>query len=255
MTTTLVARRQMICRRKIARTRRRKQEAMAGKIARIQSKNAATEAEYLQGNFPTLKYHNFKAGRIIIEAKPQVRTIQMKWGGVSYPNGKLRKVEYHRLSFPYVFFMIGFGHINPGNGWEFECADKEEYDYYFSRLHVAFSKVPLEAMQPEDHLYFPLLPNISNGLWVCMGNYTHNASTLRELADHCIGEFWQSQFTMENHGSYDQYDAIRQTRRGEPVFGFKQWKEHSIARPKEAITYPWQQARTLNRLLQSWEVE
>ena len=117
----------------------------------------------------------------IIEEDPQVRTLSLYQGlmGASRPTiwegSATEHIEYVRLALPYAIFIIHF------------------HNNIFTNLYCGWRTHALTSL--ENMMARPLLPNIHEGLNVCMGrHYVPPPSNLVEQSMAVLNHFWNSTF-------------------------------------------------------------
>ena len=118
----------------------------------------------------------------LIEQKPQIRTI------VAGTNGAFFKDTFHRLPFPYIYFIIYISDEN--KHWKMLSNDLQR---------VFFSPVPIDNY--DQQLYHTFFPNVQFDGYVCTGNQNmvmnfekSNGETYRKFIDKILSGFWQSKF-------------------------------------------------------------
>lgn len=142
---------------------------------------------------------------VIIEQDPQIRSLLFDGGMLdeSYAPHLSNNAEWVALALPYVVFILHF---------------KNEL---FVGLYCGWRKSPLRSL--DDRMSQPLLPNIHDGLNVCMGRAflmgRDSGATRMNIAEQTevvLNNFWNSQFNNDlsrNWWGKSRYDSRLRTAR------------------------------------------
>jgi hypothetical protein len=180
-----------------------------------------------------LAYTKNQRSVIVIEQKPQVRTVSFTAKLV-----KLKKVASeakckknggyrYNLAFPYVYFVVVFDH--------------GRYAYH----ETYFRNKPLTSVR--EHIYLAPIPNVyrdvgDNHKPMCMGEDFDESvvqeNTVARQCDAVIADFWQSVFSADlGDGEPEEIDAR--------IADYAAWQENTETDPLFILTVPWTQGKTM----------
>lgn len=152
---------------------------------------------------------------VIVEQKPQVRTVQFSRDFVNHYSKKEKR--QYTLAFPYIVYLIKFNNNN----------------YAGSRLF--FRNTPLRSLQ--SRLGFAGLPNL-DGSNFCIGNFKHSKSNsgFFHRVQEVISHFWQSEFNT------DWADGYRRAASNNPQMkNLSKWEKSTREDPMFILSMDWEQ--------------
>jgi len=201
-----------------------------------QYKEKASESPQIIPDNARILYTKGNRTVIIIEQKPQVRTVGFASGLVQTqerPKAKnvTQNAYWFSLSFPYVYFVLVF--------------DSEKYQY----VEVYFKNSKISSVK--EKLCLAPLPNIHRDKkgWrpMCMGDgFTESvrrAGTVPQQIDKFVATFWQRAFNSHlGNGGYRKID--------DRIKKLHVWQEHSQADPLFVLTVPWEETVTVKGLVE-----
>lgn len=166
---------------------------------------------------------------LLIEQKPQTRTICLKpeliKGGIGkHASSTSRDTYRYTIALPYVFFLQSFvGGV-------------------FKGQEIYFRNKPLTSSR--EHLKPACFPNTHKNSSVCMGsNYDLNRSTIAQMSEEAIADFWQSAFNKDlgqiNLGSIDA-----------KIKNFAVWQENTKKDPLFILNVEWKKGNSCSTLIE-----
>lgn len=201
-------------------------------------KELSSDSPYIMPDGCKLAYTKGVRTVIVVEQKPQVRTVsfaadlinsrEVKATGQKTAEGNLR----YSLAFPYVYFVIAF--------------DEGEYSNY----QVYFRNKPLTSVR--EHVHLPPLPNIHRGenLYrpVCMGNdFEAAAGKQSNIARQCnrvVADFWQRTFS-NDLGNGQPQDTDKRIR------DYAVWQANTAADPLFILGVAWPKGVTIKGVVEA----
>lgn len=150
---------------------------------------------------------------IVVEEKPQTRTVAFRMGFSKREGGCLKENTSFQLAFPYVVFVVRL--------WRGS----------FSSLRVFYSRQPLQSLA--DSVCWPSLPNIHESGAVCLHFCEEKGATLADEARKVISHFWHSMFNDDLRSRH--YDCAN------PVRDVWDWEERSKRDPAFVLTANWRE--------------
>ena len=164
-------------------------------------------------------WRNGTSCQVVVEQKPQVRTIKLLTNGEekSFP---YNFNETYRLAFPYVSLIFNFFYNSEKKLW------------IRNGTFAAFANKPLRKIT--DVVYEPALSNI-NDHEVCSGKDFHTYGSIADQVDAAVGHFWQGTFTTDWCGNFT----------GNPFGTVADWERVSYDDPLAALKVEWIGGKTL----------
>jgi hypothetical protein len=202
-----------------------------------QYKEKLKDTPYLIPQNVRLMYTKGKRTVLIVEQKPQVRTVGFSRSLVAEADlkhavTKSRQGYWFALAFPYVYFIISFD------------------DGRYSVIEPFFSNQPITSVR--DQLHLAPLPNVKerdsqSTRHLCMGNGTsdvlRDCKTITEQAEALISLFWSRVYsTHYGKGKFRKVDKRLGT--------IRRWQHNSQEDPLFILTVEWKNGKTVKGLVE-----
>ncbi len=179
-----------------------------------------------------LFHRNADSAILVIEQKPQVRTISFTQAIVDSNDGgpSFGGRDSFRLAFPYIVFLMSFK------------ADEDDR-LYLNNVMVAYATKPLQSL--ESKLFHPNLPNVAD-FQLCWGSDTGEAleGSIASQAEIMMGGFWQTAFSTDWTDKFDDSAKYAQ------FSSMETWERASAEDPLFMLSMQWREEEfTLQRML------
>lgn len=201
-------------------------------------KEVSKETPYIFPDGAKVAYTKGQRSVIIIEQKPQVRTVSFNEELVKSRNvaklsvGRTESGYRYTLAFPYVYFVLVF--------------DKGKYTFH----ELYFRNKPLTSVR--EHIYLAPLPNVFRGedrinKAMCMGhNFRKEVNeelTIARQVDLVIAEFWQKTFNADlGTGGHENVDKR--------IKNFAIWQKNTEEDPLFVLGVNWPKGKTLKGVVE-----
>lgn len=200
-----------------------------------QMKTRYDDSPYVLPSGARIAYTKGHRTIVVVEQKPQVRTMGFTPGLVSKSEANVAKSTTDRayrftLSFPYVYFFMAFDHT------------------LFKYHEVYFKNKPLTSAR--EHVYNPPIPNVQyvkeNYQPMCMGEgfkaTVRAESTISRQCEEVVSEFWQRPFN-EHLGSGVTSNTDKRLK------SYKKWQEATEEDALFILDVKWGKGKTVKSVL------